>query len=422
MHFFFSRIEFEVTSFSFSFVGQMNMKIDVDLTPGVKPSVDHNIVRPGLNYRAVCEDKQICNSTGKDWMIINRGFGKFKPRDEIVEEKLKCSKCSKVLNECASIKQIVLFQAEGDIVYQLDSKTTENANFTVVNNRIIIYGDAGNTEKYSAFSITVNPQVFNFNKDQRVDLKFDTGGNPIGSVFDLGVDGAFKHVKLLIGKFYNGQGFTQDSFSDHVGKAFNSKGFDWYCTENEDEFLQKLPSYNVAWVISASAYWGTKMKNTNFPDKVIDFHRSGKGLMLWEDNDASPGGHTTQTLQKLFGMTLEGNDPGTKTMVAAPNCSGSATFMKSHPIATGLTNLYEGITICHPTSTPNPLKILANSSSGHPAILYVDEEKSPTICSGRVIIDCGWTKLFKQFWDTTGTARYVRNATCWLSGFSCDTM
>ena len=140
--------------------------------------------------------------------------------------------------------------------------------------------------------------------------------------------------------------------------------------------------------------------------------------MLWEDNDSKPGTHTTETLQKLFGMTVEGNDKGCESMRSATDCSNKCTFSKSHPIMTGVNKLYEGHTICRPSPTkvPFPLEVLATSSAGHPNIMYVDEISS----SGRVIIDCGFTKLCEHYWDTAGTARYVKNATCWLSGFPYD--
>jgi len=34
---------------------------------------------------------------------------------------------------------------------------------------------------------------------------------------------------------------------------------------------------------------------------------------------------------------------------------------------------------------------------------------------GRVVVDCGLTKLYKE-WDSAGTARYVRNIAVWLLG------
>ena len=34
---------------------------------------------------------------------------------------------------------------------------------------------------------------------------------------------------------------------------------------------------------------------------------------------------------------------------------------------------------------------------------------------GRIVIDCGFTKLMKEFWpNTAGTKRYVYNCATWL--------
>jgi len=60
------------------------------------------------------------------------------------------------------------------------------------------------------------------------------------------------------------------------------------------------------------------------------------------------------------------------------------------------------------------MDVLATSSHGRPVILYADNDKFTPNC-GRVMVDCGFTKLYLQ-WDTAGTARYVKNAAIWLLG------
>lgn len=178
----------------------------------------------------------------------------------------------------------------------------------------IIYGETNSSDKYRSFSIEVNKQPFNPRDPKQANVKFDASGNPIGSIYDLGADGGYKDIKLLISKFYDGKYFTKSSFEDHVGKALDEKGFDWYCTVDENEFLRKLPDYDVAWVISATTRVSgiLKMKNSSFPEKLEAFHKARKGLMRWEDNDAEPWQHTTATLQKLFNMTVHGKYPRKK--------------------------------------------------------------------------------------------------------------
>jgi hypothetical protein len=414
---------FEIASCSFPFVAKLDIKKDYSHSTFTNSTTkvqfqDHNIIRPGLNYRALCEN------TSCPWhtkmMIINRGFNpSFKIDDDVMNQEAKCLTCQQPLQDTESIKQVILFQAQGKVKYWEQGARPASSSFTAQDDKLVIYGEVGNTVSYKSVIFEVNPTPFNPKVPMAV-VKFDNNGNPIGSIFDLGMNGAYKDVKLLIGKFFNGEGFTKDSFKNHAGKALDQKGFNWKCTEDEDEFLKELPEADVAWVISASIKEGNgctlKLKNPTFPNQVIDFHKQRKGLMLWEDNDSEPGQHTNSVLQKLFGITVEGNDPGEEKMVAAANCHNSLTFSKLHPIMTGINKLYEGVTICHPTAVPSPLRVLATSSANHPNIIYVDE----TATTGRIIIDCGFTKLFSNRWDTAGTARYVKNATCWLSGFPYD--
>ena len=44
----------------------------------------YQYIRPGLNYRAICENSQ-CNKD--ELVIINRGYGRFKPIDDIDKKK-----------------------------------------------------------------------------------------------------------------------------------------------------------------------------------------------------------------------------------------------------------------------------------------------------------------------------------------------
>lgn len=392
---------------------------------------EHNIIRPGLNYRALCENASC--PWHAETMIINRGFNSsFKPDDDIMNKDAKCPTCQEPLQDTESIKQVILFQAQGMVKYWEATRGAKPASspFTAQDDKLVIYGEVGNTVTYKSVIFDVSPTPYNPKLSMAV-VKFDASGNPIGSIFDLGRDGAYKNVKLLIGKFFDGnyystkkghvfeRGFTKGDFEKTVGATLGQKGFNWKCTGDEDEFLRELPEYDIAWIIS---WCSNKIKNNNFVDQVTKFHKSGKGLMLWEDDydpyAAVEPTHINSVLQQLFGMKVNGNDPGQKEMLAAANCNTPLTFSKVHPITRGISKLYEGYTICRPNISPLPpsVKSLAISSANHPNIMYVNE----TSGSGRVVIDCGFTKLYENLWNTAGTARYVVNATCWLSGFPYD--
>lgn len=421
---------FQVKGFSFPFVGNIGIGRPVPLQSGQAPLYhpSYRIVKPGLNYRAVCESAGCQSLT--DFVIIPRGFDKFTPNVEVDEGNLKCPHCANVFQDYESIQQLILYESDGVISYRLDQNPkppVRKEPFSAQNGRFVLFGEATASDKYSSFSIEARPAMANPSPKKGAVFQLDAQGNPIGSEFDLGADGAFGHVKLLIGKFYNGHyqggyesGFSEADFEGCVGVALSEKGFKWKVTEDEAEFLRELPEYHVAWIISG---YVNLIKNKSFVQQVHRVYQSGqKGLMLWEDNDSASNTHTVEVLREIFGITVGGNDPGNKKMCPAVTTDNPLTFLKNHPMAQGIESLYEGVTISYPQQAlPPEIKVFGRSSAGRPNIMYVDERpgkdsQGNPVTLGRIVIDCGFTKLFKDCWDSAGTARYVKNATCWLSG------
>jgi len=79
-------------------------------------------------------------------------------------------------------------------------------------------------------------------------------------------------------------------------------------------------------------------------------------------------------------------------------------------------NIHEGNTICYPSSetkhAEKPWQLLATSSDGKPCMLTVEPHDQSW---GRIVIDCGFTKLYDSNWATAaGTERYVLNAAVWV--------
>jgi hypothetical protein len=245
------------------------------------------------------------------------------------------------------------------------------------------------------------------------DSPLDLFGNPASSQYDLAQDGSMYPFRLLIGKFYVGEGFTLKSFIQHVGQMLDQKGFDWYITEKEDDFLEKLSSgdYIVAWIIS---YCSPPAVIEHFSTAILNYHNSGNGLFLFGENDIASTDKTNIALQAIFGSEylLEGNTPGQGTLKPSPDAFVSGHFLQDHLIMAGIESLYEGITICYPKTQHSELQVLATSTNGHSCILCraIDDKK------GRVVVDVGFTKLFGQYWNTAGTGRYVINVSCWLTG------
>jgi len=184
---------------------------------------------------------------------------------------------------------------------------------------------------------------------------------------------------------------------------------------NEELAFMKLlqeneGQYDVVWVISNNTPI-SKFDEQQFKTLLINQHTSGKGLMIYGDNDPYYY-HSNLILPDLVGCTLVGNNYGTKTL-AYGNSKVNGQFDKEHIIFAGINNLYEGVTICYPAQD-SKLNVLATGSDGKPCILNCEVGKSNYENGGRVVVDTGFTKLFVEYWATAGQARYVVNATVWL--------
>jgi hypothetical protein len=425
--------DFSLRSFSFMFLGDIKNNIPLPLKedPIIKSKLKpYEYIYPGLNFRAKCNNDACEVKKDKKDMIIPLEFKVPKCSVEELDDEYKdlmiCSSCNKPGDFVveALIKEIIIFRAHGEINYRLNTKNSKaiKDSYNSSGNELLIYGAGAKLEDYKFFKITIAQQICEPQESrEEIEKKIAAGvipvdkdGNPQGAIFDLGIDGGFTQFKLIIGKFKNNEGFTKKSFENHVGKALTLKGFQWKCIENEDDFLQELPNNDIAWIIS---WCGSEIKNANFVDEVIKFYNNKKNLLLWEDNDAKTGTHTVDILKKLYDIQLQGNDPGQQIMIASTDATQKLTFNENHELFHGIRKLYEGVTICYPDKKDTtPLKVVGTNSSGNPNIMCLDASEK----HGRLVVDCGFTKLFENLWDTAGTARYVSNATCWLAGATYD--
>lgn len=77
-----------------------------------------------------------------------------------------------------------------------------------------------------------------------------------------------------------------------------------------------------------------------------------------------------------------------------------------------MNEFYEGNTICTPTNLHKDFRVFAYDSNGDPTILYAEANER----HGRIVVDCGFTKLYKAFWDGSQNDQYTANANLWLTG------
>lgn len=155
--------------------------------------------------------------------------------------------------------------------------------------------------------------------------------------------------------------------------------------------------------------WLNISKQT-FAGACLDYHKKGRGLFVWADNEPLYEQANT-ILPLIMKMELVGESPANqKLSLGTPDALGQ---FGRHMITSGISlALYEGHSLCYPKEgNCGLMKVLATSTDGHPCILYSDMQHTTRL--GRVIVDCGWTKLAKS-WENAGNARYIFNATVWL--------
>ncbi|CAF1657213.1 unnamed protein product [Adineta ricciae] len=87
--------------------------------------------------------------------------------------------------------------------------------------------------------------------------------------------------------------------------------------------------------------------NQNFIPSLTSFHSNGGAIFMFADNTPLVA-HANEFLGKKFGVTVEGDYHGTRTLTYAENGHQQKGHFGQHEIFTGVKNLYEGITICHP--------------------------------------------------------------------------
>jgi len=250
----------------------------------------------------------------------------------------------------------------------------------------------------------------------------------LGAGFDLVANGKCKGYTILVGNFI----IADQCYSSTLinGRpAWQKKGFNVVEVSTEQEFIARLPWCDVACVYSGSISNWSGCSPQQFRDALKEFHNQGKGIWVWTDNDPLFV-HANEFLPQVFGVKILGNTPGGKILSLSNDDSGGdppvGTF-KPHVITTGISRLYEGVTISYPAKKSReeilkydpgcdfsyaPFKVLATSTDGHPVSLYADSQFLGESC-GRILIDCGYTKMYCS-WDDAGTARYVVNGVAWL--------
>ena len=237
-------------------------------------------------------------------------------------------------------------------------------------------------------------------KSDKQQVTRDQYENLAGATYDLCPDYAFKGENIAVLHFYTGEGFD---FSLPKA-ALEKKGFSLIIWRDAppsiQEFKQVLNESSQLWVVSTSQI----LLKENFLHEIKLFFEKGKGIFLWGDNDPFYK-DANEVAKRLFNGQMSGNVYGGKCVGVQIELN-KAGLKKNHLITTGITKLYEGITIATIAENKDLEPLVYDSANNIVMSVYNKN-------GNRAIMDGGFTRLFCN-WDTAGTARYVVNAATWL--------
>lgn len=244
----------------------------------------------------------------------------------------------------------------------------------------------------------------------------DRFGNAQGNQYDLGQDGAFVGSTVAVLHLYTGEGFDF-ALPDAALKEKGFKTQRWTSVPQLDEMKRELGGCSQLWLISSNSV----QLSAQHIEAIKEFWEAGNGVYIWGDNDPYYADANNLLKALMPGVTLHGNVPGDKPVQEkekekpSKSTTGAPGFVQ-HLITTGVEQLYEGITIATiqfdaPVAKAGGVALvpLVHGSAGN-LVTAVQEARGG---KGRLVLDGGFTRLFYK-WDTAGTARYVKNAACWL--------
>ena len=228
----------------------------------------------------------------------------------------------------------------------------------------------------------------------------DHYGNAAGNEYDLTVDGAFDGMAVVILALYGCDlSKPRDALQQ---KGFRVEIHTHGAVPSPDALRAVLSREDVTqfWLISDRC----AHLNDNHVAVIRDFWEAGHGLYIWGDN-APFYVDADAVTRKLIGVEQRGDVIGDQVVRVSADGPG----VRPHEISTGVTTVYEGITIATVDASPR-VKPLIVGSANNVVCAYSEEDGK------RILIDGGFTRLFHK-WDSAGTARYIVNAAGWLVNF-----
>mmetsp|Transcript_5762 Transcript_5762/g.8673 ORF Transcript_5762/g.8673 Transcript_5762/m.8673 type:complete len:680 (+) Transcript_5762:37-2076(+) len=266
--------------------------------------------------------------------------------------------------------------------------------------------------------------------DDSDDAPVDQHGNMIGPDWDLGRNGAYDGLKVVILHEYTEEGFT----GDLPVAALREKGFEvtHLKVRNKTEAKALSPTLE-GYLETASQVWLISTSYNVLEDSDLDLivrhWQQGLGVYIFGDNDPYYADANRLLARMSICMAsakqphwpskkndgllqLSGDSYGDSVVGAHVRDQGQG-FPPNHLLLTGISQLYEGVTVSYVDGDIARSMGFEELLREHGGCLVVVARPSVDGC-GPILVDGAFTKLFCH-WGRGGSARFVRNCACWLS-------
>ena len=243
----------------------------------------------------------------------------------------------------------------------------------------------------------------------------DIHGNTAGGGGDLGIDGAFKGLVIVVLCQYKEVSEPQNR---QWVRDLERKGFTVIVDDKgvitDSQLNEYLECANQVWLISGTSKFLTDVQL----DTIVDKWKSGLGVYIMGDNDPFYY-DANRLLEKMELPKMSGNYMASKYITKYTETPTKTTgFVDCLPM-TGITSrLFEGITIAmfklDDIIKSNCTPILYNSEGGISVIM-----RDAMDGYGPVVVDGAFTKLYCKY-DAAGSKYLVINSACFLAADYSD--
>lgn len=238
-------------------------------------------------------------------------------------------------------------------------------------------------------------------------------------------NGEFKGKSILMVDFYGGGPLN------FVPDVIRKLGFTVE-VQLKPKHLPKLDGYDQLWVVSNC---GSSSFDASDVAKVKAFADHGKGLYVLTDNvpcvyEGNLIGkelHNIQmtgdyigeqlihvvvagAVQKMIDEAKKTGDLGKLAQLRRAGYLNGKLYAEDHELLSGIERIYEGVTICHLSDSPD-LEVILRASDNQ-SLVAVSKKKGENL-----LYDCGFTRMYNRWEESKETSsRWYQNVAAYLAG------